>query len=277
MLEYCACGGVVDSECQGSGEYPQNQKECANPSCSRLIEGATYWFDGLHYCSSRCTAAGMEMENKWLKEPACPLDKKEAATCWFCATVNKKCMYPENEQGDYCPVPLEFIQESGEPELCIVCDKPIEFGTLQTEKGPFCSNCAMDASYPGSYAAQVLGRTLGEEGSNEKEKCDSCGHEIKGDSYFMRTGGDVLKVCDTCAMYGEPEGQRLKPCPFCGFEPMVTTDEEIDGNEDKREGNYCVNCNVREGGCGATGGFSGDRDVAIAKWNRRLSERRVNK
>lgn len=53
--------------------------------------------------------------------------------------------------------------------------------------------------------------------------------------------------------------EQLKPCPFCGSVAHV-----FDGS---LLGGFSVVCDAPS--CQATGRFSGDRDKAIAAWNRR--------
>ena len=74
---------------------------------------------------------------------------------------------------------------------------------------------------------------------------------------------------------------KINPCPFCGNARATVVTSCIDletcgcfescsNRIDDIEGIYLtVVCNVNKGGCGATSGFSLDKDDAISKWNGR--------
>ncbi len=55
--------------------------------------------------------------------------------------------------------------------------------------------------------------------------------------------------------------EKLKACPFCGN----TNSLNIDVDDDV----FAVNCNWKEGGCGATGGYRYTEEEAIEVWNNR--------
>lgn len=77
---------------------------------------------------------------------------------------------------------------------------------------------------------------------------------------------------------------EVRECPFCGksesvdFADILT--EEMCGNcEDEDRcpcykdhecsSGYFVVCNYHKGGCGASGGWGGDKETAVRNWNRR--------
>ena len=64
----------------------------------------------------------------------------------------------------------------------------------------------------------------------------------------------------------EPMDNGMKPCPFCGKEPTLTTYEGKDGWRDR----YGVLCRYDEGGCGAESGLYHSKEEAIDCWNRRI-------
>lgn len=76
--------------------------------------------------------------------------------------------------------------------------------------------------------------------------------------------------------------EKLKPCPFCGWTPRLTTAAEIDymdeGDPDYRDASetYAVCCEFNNGGCGATGcyygKYQGGAEKAVAAWNRRVTD-----
>lgn len=67
---------------------------------------------------------------------------------------------------------------------------------------------------------------------------------------------------------------ELRPCPFCGSESLI-----IDSCKELEEcalfeccgesGFYSVVCNIHNGGCGASSGYSQDYYKLLEKWNRR--------
>jgi Lar family restriction alleviation protein len=66
----------------------------------------------------------------------------------------------------------------------------------------------------------------------------------------------------------------IKPCPHCGGTNIeclsnyeIEEYEQEDINSDPHGVSYTVVCNVRKGGCGATGGFADSKEDAIEKWN----------
>lgn len=62
---------------------------------------------------------------------------------------------------------------------------------------------------------------------------------------------------------------ETKPCPFCGEKVPLTFTYEIKGEIY----GYCVVCDPRNGGCGATGGRRPTVDAAHNAWNRRSEEK----
>lgn len=58
---------------------------------------------------------------------------------------------------------------------------------------------------------------------------------------------------------------ELMPCPFCGSKPML-----MEPNEPLFFGGYVVAC--QQPSCQAQGRLSGQKDKAIAAWNRRVSQ-----
>ncbi|MGL4684191.1 MAG: Lar family restriction alleviation protein [Hafnia alvei] len=58
---------------------------------------------------------------------------------------------------------------------------------------------------------------------------------------------------------------ELMPCPFCGSTPQL-----MEPNEPMFFGGYVVAC--QQPSCQAQGRFSGQKDKAIAAWNRRVSQ-----
>lgn len=72
-----------------------------------------------------------------------------------------------------------------------------------------------------------------------------------------------LNYCPECGK----KLSQLKACPFCEMEvARVAKEHELKSNNGR---SVCVVCDVHEGGCGATGGYSLDEAEAIEKWNRR--------
>ena len=61
---------------------------------------------------------------------------------------------------------------------------------------------------------------------------------------------------------------ELKPCPFCGRRGslFIETDEI---------GWVFVHCNPSDWGCGTTGPAAVDKEDAIEKWNKRVSEQQL--
>lgn len=69
---------------------------------------------------------------------------------------------------------------------------------------------------------------------------------------------------------------ELKPCPFCGetdtlvainFNEMYGYEKGEDAyHQDPR---YTIVCSRMRGGCGATGGYKKDAELAIENWNTR--------
>ena len=65
--------------------------------------------------------------------------------------------------------------------------------------------------------------------------------------------------------------EELKRCPFCGATaPTVHISRERD--EPKMIWQYQVVCNYNLGGCGASGCFDEEPNVAIESWNRRVND-----
>ena len=67
---------------------------------------------------------------------------------------------------------------------------------------------------------------------------------------------------------------NLLPCPFCGSATAVRLiHPDFCKCEDSQEG-WIVSCDFREGGCGASSGWSHDDqpERAEQKWNRRADQ-----
>lgn len=62
----------------------------------------------------------------------------------------------------------------------------------------------------------------------------------------------------------------LRYCPHCDHKtaPKLLSAPEIN-KKDLEPGHYAVCCRIDAGGCGATGTYDQNPEVAIAKWNRR--------
>lgn len=73
-------------------------------------------------------------------------------------------------------------------------------------------------------------------------------------------------------MASNPEGADIKTCPFCGGEPgIVCNGPSVQQMEYARAWgeDYDVIYYVQCCGCAATSAEAGERDDAIAAWNRR--------
>lgn len=65
--------------------------------------------------------------------------------------------------------------------------------------------------------------------------------------------------------------KELLPCPFCGSTNVILRSQyEITGYGSTNQ--YAVCCDATQGGCGVTGGYSINENIAINKWNRRSKE-----
>ncbi len=62
---------------------------------------------------------------------------------------------------------------------------------------------------------------------------------------------------------------RMLPCPHCGKSVAVILNLEL---EKPYCSCVCVVCDVSQGGCGATGGFTTSEEKAIEKWNERYTQ-----
>ena len=74
---------------------------------------------------------------------------------------------------------------------------------------------------------------------------------------------------------------KLKPCPFCGEKETaeIFDQNELDGIREGEFGysddpNFAACCAIRNGGCGACGGFRAMPEQAAEAWNRRADNAR---
>lgn len=89
---------------------------------------------------------------------------------------------------------------------------------------------------------------------------------------IMETMGfDRLNECKDCQLYKscrkQPKKPELKPCPFCGGEAERKEDTACMGH-----GDFCTYQIIQCKECGArvTGGYYGENDNTVEKWNRRV-------
>ncbi len=62
---------------------------------------------------------------------------------------------------------------------------------------------------------------------------------------------------------------EVKRCPFCGCENVVTVTAAGVELEYEPKSYVAMCCSFHHGGCGATGGFRPDRELAVLAWNGR--------
>ena len=112
------------------------------------------------------------------------------------------------------------------------------------------------------------------------QTCKDC---IRYQSGRCAKSDDDNEICGS--FVGKNVGNiELKPCPFCG--KSVAEFATLKEMEDCKhfEDDVCpvhemeecsgikIVCNVLRGGCGASTGYSFNRDNAVAMWNRRNGE-----